>query len=91
MPWENWVVLDSDNLLGYGAGTANAWNELAPSIEMLIEREYPEDFAKMADAIAKSAAASASPKRYTRANTSHRRRLLRFHQSSRQRLHVGYL
>ena len=56
-------MLDSDNLLGYGAGTANAWNELAPSIEMLIEREYPEDFAKMADAIAKSAAASASPKR----------------------------
>jgi hypothetical protein len=60
---ENWVVLDWDNLLGDGADTANAWNELPPSVREFIRREYPEDFAKLAAAIAKNAAASAVPNR----------------------------
>jgi hypothetical protein len=60
---ENWAVLDWDNLLGDGADTVHEWNELSPTVREFIRREYPEDFAKMADAIAKNAAASTLPKR----------------------------
>lgn len=60
---ENWVVLDWDNLLGDGADTANGWNELSQAIQEFVRREYPEDFAKIADAIAKDTAANTLPKR----------------------------
>ena len=60
---ENWVVLDWDNLLGDGADTMNEWIELSPRVREFIRREYPEDYAKIADAIAKNATASAVPKR----------------------------
>lgn len=60
---ENWAVLDWDNLLGDGADTVNEWNELSPSMQEFIQHEYPEDFAKIAGAIAKSASANTLPKR----------------------------
>ena len=60
---ENWAVLDWDNLLGDGADTANAWNELSQAMQEFIGREYPEDFAKIADVMAKNAAASTLPNR----------------------------
>ena len=59
----NWAVLDWDNLLRDGADTVHEWNELSPAVREFIRREYPEDFAKMADAIAQNAAASTLPKR----------------------------
>ena len=55
---EDWAVLDWDNLLGDGADTVNEWNELSPTMQEFVCREYPEDFAKITDAIAKIASAN---------------------------------
>jgi hypothetical protein len=55
---DDWVVLDWDNLLGDGADSASAWNELSPRMQEFIQREYPEDFAKIAGAIGKQATAN---------------------------------
>jgi hypothetical protein len=60
---ENWAVLDWDNLLGDGADTVKEWNELSPIMQEFIQREYPEDSAKITDAIAKNATANTLPKR----------------------------
>jgi hypothetical protein len=49
---EDWVVLDWDNLLGDGAETASDWERLPARAREIVKREYPEEFGKIADAIA---------------------------------------